>query len=244
MKHIFLFTIVGLLTSCGNPHLGPQGGTDKLPYNPIQMECETVDTGTTHVQFFSGTHPYNTPAEFQNFSKCKNTITETFNSYMDGRTFMLTNESRENFYFELFHLGEKKVFGDKSYSLTDFFGSETFEMLVTPKISQNGISGQDKGVDSLKSDKAGAETLLWNYTTAISLWSAKVVDLEAGSILRVFDCDERLIKEIKVSYPANQSGVNELHFIGINSNKADICHVALTSVNSESLAVDEFSYGF
>lgn len=244
MKNILSLSLLAVLASCGNPHIGSKNGPDELPYNPIQMECEAAASEFTHINFFSGTHPYNVPVEFSALTKCKNSIMETFNSFAPGKTYMLTNEARESHSYELFHLGARDVAGDKARSLEDFFGTETFAMLVEPKISQDGITGVDQGVDSLKSDKATLETLLWNYASPISLWGAKVVDLEAGSTLRLFDCDQNLIKEIKVKYPEGQSGESSLHFIGVNSNKADICHVSLTSVDSDSLAVDEFSYGF
>jgi len=254
MKILFpsVFLIL-LATACGNPHISSSKGGLEQSNAPVTAEnqepCVPSAQQIRDYNFYFGGHlETQAPAEFSELIKCKTRIAETFNSFPDGTTTLITNMDRVDFSYQLIHQTERPGQNRKVTFLDDIFGTEKFSMEIQNPISHEGIQGKDRGVNSLNADNRTKDALVWSYSTPISFWSVNVVSLETSPMepakLRLYGCDRELMKEVDVRFPNNEHGEKELHFIGVISAERNICHVSLTAADvSGSVVIDEFSYG-
>ena len=225
--------------------------------------CVPSPTQVRDYRFFYGSRAEGqagvTPTQYEELTKCRVTVNETFNSKRDGFTHLVTNKTTNSFYYEMIHQTEKKWHPEKVNYLRDIFGTDTYSMEIENPVSQNGATGRDRGVDSHSANSTTKDALVWSFSTPVSFWGGQFVDVESSpsepAMLRLYDCDKRLVKESKVVYPNREQGQVELHFIGFISPTRNICHVSLTVGDYEqpapwtsrafyrALAVDGFTYG-
>lgn len=248
-------------TSGGTTTGGTTGGTT-TGGTTGGAPCGPGGAGETGPTFFFGSRVEGqadiTPERYAAHLNCKTVITETFGSSRNGFSSLITNDARTEYSYELIHQVEKNGHTGATL-LEDFFGTQTFSMELERPVSQNGAVGKDRGVDSHSANTETKDTLVWSFSSPVSFWGAKILDVESSpsepARLRLFDCGRALIKEVVVQYPNNEQGQREQHFIGFIGTTNNVCHLSLTVGDYQrpapsssraffrALAVDEFNYG-
>lgn len=241
------------------------GTQDPKPI-PKPSECSLVGTATTggalSVEFIFGSHLEATsqtlPGRYVTLTECKTPVLEDFNDKSVNSYTLITNKGFQELYYELNHGTEKNTITSGAVQMADFLTSKMYKFVVESPLSQDNTTGKDAGVDSLTANTNTRDVLVWSFSKPISYFGAQLVDVESSvdqpAKLRLFDCEEKLIREESVLYPNLENGQKELHFVGFASAQKNVCHITLTVGdyaekilpsygNSRALGLDDFWYG-
>lgn len=235
-SHILIALLSIQATACGNPHISSTESGLERSNPPLMYEESEVDRCGSRAGIV-GTRIFRSEEEFLSILKCKSFIRETFNPFEDGITLLVSNRDRETHSFDLTHQLERQTDGDKTTYLEDLFGTETFPMVIeSPVTGENGLVGEDRGVDSNSVDENSKDAFIWSFSSPVTAFGLKMVGINTTSKLRLFDCHKIMIKEIMLE----KSGSS---FLGIATGLRDICHLSLTAKDEKtSLVVDNLIY--
>jgi hypothetical protein len=148
------------------------------------------------------------------------------------------------------------------HTLYDFFGKTIFRFRIENPVSQDQATGKDMGIDTESSSRDTERVAtIWKFKKAITHFAATLVDVESTknipAKIRLFDCQDKLIKEMPFVYPNNEDGNSQIHFVGFSTTLKNACTVSLTvgdypprtheewpnNGSERAIALDDFLFG-
>ena len=232
MKNIWI-GLAFLAVACGNPHVSSvKSGLETTNPPASSEDCEPNIQVSDYRFFFDSA----APQIYKDFSKCRSITSEDFNIFNDGAVPELSNAGRTDVPYVLTHRSEISHDPEKVQYLEEIFGMTTYDLIVENPVEYNGDIGVDRGADSGSVSETSNDALVWKFTTPVSMWSARPVGLKHNSVLRIFNCDEELIKKVNVQ--------GRPRFVGFIAPSASVCYVSLSAAGgTDSVVVDDFEYG-
>lgn len=233
MNNIWTFLLLTLAVACGNPHISSSKGGLEKTNSPIEEGCIPPDGEVSDYRFFMNE---SAPSDYENFVKCRKVYREDFNIFADGTVPDLSNDDRADQPYVLTHRSEIDYDVDKVVHLDEIFGPATYNFDVLNPVTNNWETRLDRGVFSGSIDSTFKDAFVWKFSTPISFWSARPVGMKENSTLRIFNCSEDLVSELKIT--------GTPRFIGFISAFENVCYVSLSAPSgTDSIAIDEIEYG-
>jgi len=181
-----------------------------------------------------------------------------FNQFKKGKYSKLGTFAQNK--FEFIVGAEKLKSTDPIDTLENAFGDKTYKFKIENPVSQNGKKGIESGIETKSGLFAPIKkiTAIWKFDKPISFWGASLIDVEsspqAPAKLRLFDCESNILEDIPVTYPDQENGNKQIHFVGFASSEANVCTVTLTVGDFSflggltqglfrAIAIDDFVFG-
>jgi hypothetical protein len=223
----FSFTLTLLLVvSCGNPHY-------KLDSEFVR-NTPTIGGEAESTSIFFGAEEFGYPYQGESSSGFSNKLTniERFDfSQLDEENVPIVIVQKDSLEIEILHKTESIQLPSSLTTSGDYYSAENFDLTIKSLFESGARSSDRKGVETGSVDAVSRDVFLFNFSRPISAFGGYFVDVESSSfvpsIIRLFDCDGRLIEQQSVLYPQLSNGEGKIHFIGFTTNQK-ICAMGLT----------------
>jgi hypothetical protein len=169
---------------------------------------------------------------------------ENFSSQTNGATLSISN-SIDGIGYTMEHVDDDMQ-----------LGSTRRNLYVENPVSQDSAVGQGSGIDFNYGSFQTRNSMLVSFDTPISHFGIDLLDFESDSNftigkLRAYDCSAtpKKVYDLDIDFGA-ENGNAQTHFLGIISNKKEICKIILTVGDdstgngfNERFAIDNLRFG-
>jgi hypothetical protein len=125
---------------------------------------------------------------------------------------------------------------------------------IEDPVSQDGAAGSGKGIDENAGSTTNRNMFVFTFSAGVGHVGLDALDLESSptgtlATVRAYDSTNGLLVSTNVYYPNGENGNQQVHFIGLTSDKANIRTFTITvgdpsgNGNSQHLAFDNLRFG-
>lgn len=219
------FTLL-LLVSCGNPHY-------KLDSEFVR-NTPTIGGESESTSIFVGVEEFGYPYQGESssgFSANLNSIERFDFSQLNEENVPIVTVQQGDLEIGILHKTESIQAPSSLLTSADYYSAENFDLTIKNLMESGAQSADRIGVETGSVDAVSRDVFLFNFSRPIRAFGGYFVDVESSSflpsIIRLFDCNGRLIEDRSVIYPQVSTGEGKIHFIGFTSNQR-ICSMGLT----------------
>jgi hypothetical protein len=258
MIKISLLAFLLVASSCGNPHLS----ADKKPVlqtiptikpEPQEEKPEPPVIVEPRVDFFIGAKEMTAPYMGMQSSGFNENLKELLSNNLNDLEvgdfpsidFMGLSTS-----IEVVHKTEERIVSSEANDLLTIYSVDDYDIFVKEPLESGDLSGEGRGIDTDSLNPLTKDVMLFKFSGPVKAFGGVFLDLESTSfmpgILRVFDCEGKLVASQFLLYPDNTIGDEEFHFIGFKAQNQEICSFGVTVGDFENqtgvyrgVAVDE-----
>lgn len=225
MKNLFFILTLLSAVSCGNPHF--KLNSDFVRNTPtIGGEPE----GTT---IFIGAEEFAYPYQGEDssgFSADLNAIERNDFSQFSVENVPIVIVQQDGLQIEILHKTEALQI-PSSLVLDNYYSAENFDLSIKNILDIGSKSNDGVGVDTGSSDAISKDVFLFNFSRPLRAFGGYFVDVESSSflpsVIRLFDCDGKLVEQKSVVYPQSSNGQEKIHFMGFSTTER-ICSMGVT----------------
>ena len=226
MKNLFLALTVLSLTSCGNPHF-------KLDSEFVRS-TPTIGGEPEGTSIYFGAEEFGYPYQGENssgFSANLNNIERYDFANLTAEDVPIVIIQQDGLEIEILHKTESIEIPSRLLTSEDYYSTESFDLSIKNLADIGSKSADAMGVETGSADAVSKDVFLFNFSRPISAFGGYFVDVESStfvpSIIRLFDCNGKLVEEKAVIYPQVSTGEGKNHFVGFTTSQG-ICSMGLT----------------